>query len=340
MRPILSIYYSLRVSVLGALFLVASQFFCSSHLRAQSSASDYLPLAVVVPSTASRDTYFDEAVMGALEKKLLQIATRYGMSGTTPESRFVLTPKVVVQEFRILPGAPPKIIATLDITLYIGNADLKQTYSQYSLMGTGVGVSERDAYLNAIGGIKTQSRELEQFITTGKARILEYYRQYCNEIIAEAESIVPDYANTLNLLMNVPPTSSCYADAQPLIKKYYISYMEKNCMEYLQKAKSSFAQGNFVQAATQLGNVPQGLQCSQDADVLMNAIIAANNAQADRAHLEQMASDRQAAETTQRTRELAALVLIENAKARAAEAARPQVTRISYVYSRPLTWFW
>ncbi len=124
-----------------------------------------------------------------LEIKLQQIATNYGLAGSSFNPRFILTANISITTKDIIAGPPQLISQNMDITLFIGDGMENQIYSNTVITTKGVGSNENKAFIDAIKQVKTKSKEIEKFIEDGKMKIIAYYNNQCDLITKKAESL-------------------------------------------------------------------------------------------------------------------------------------------------------
>jgi hypothetical protein len=248
---------------------------CSSGLLAQGkpSANPYFVLSSYVPDQGKIQS---DALKDALQNKMNQITASNGMGGGKLSSRFILVPRVVVSQFENMPSsAIPKLMAKLDVNLYIGDAQLKILFKTEVFKATGIGQSEQEAYVKAINGLPQSSEAMKAFIESGKQKIVEYFTNNCDRIMkdVEAKTASNQFDDALQDLLSVPPEASgCYDKAMARLPGVFRSRQEWNCSVILQKARAEVAGGNEEAAALTLGQIIPGTKCAQEADAVLKQL--------------------------------------------------------------------
>lgn len=162
-----------------------------------------------------------------LVTKLNQIASNYGMGGTSPSPRYIITASVNIGTKDIISGPPQMVSHNIDLTIFIGDAIEDKIYSNISLSFKGVGTNENKALINALKNINTKSSKLEIFIHEAKNKIINYYLTNCEFLIKEAESSFEkqDFNKALYQLQLIPNIcEDCYFKA---LKKSDVIYQQK-----------------------------------------------------------------------------------------------------------------
>jgi hypothetical protein len=148
-----------------------------------------------------------------LEIKLKQIASNYGMAGSTANPRFVITAHVSVSTKDIIPGPPQQIAQKLDITFFIGDAIENKVFASLVTSSKGVGINENKSFIDAIKQVNTKNKNVESFLEEGKNKIVSYYSTQCEFIIKRAESLKQQekFNEAIYILSQVPDVcKDCY----------------------------------------------------------------------------------------------------------------------------------
>ena len=198
--------------VLGALAPAAAQAPTAPTLGKMA-------LAVVLPEA---DAVLDGGQRNRLEGRLTQMVTRGGLSASGYGTNFALYPVVTVAETGVVEGGMQNItVTTLEVTLFIKQVDNNLVFATLNKRLKGSGSSLTQSIGNALGQLQPAAPEYEAFITTGKQKILAYYKSECGRIIQQAEAAarMNKYEEGLTLLASVDPNSKCYAEAKAMATK-------------------------------------------------------------------------------------------------------------------------
>ncbi len=175
-------------------------------------AQDESRVAVGVKIPAS--TAMPELAKSVLEQKLTQLIAINGFACDTSVARFVVRPEVYIEASELSPGAPPKQLLKLSITLFLlDNMDEQLTFNQVTISAKGVGRSTDEAYVYAMQSINVRSVALKRFMDRGKKKMVEYYENECNQTIEKAYSLAQAGRcnEAFGMLAGVPQYSDCFA---------------------------------------------------------------------------------------------------------------------------------
>ncbi|WP_051285465.1 hypothetical protein [Aequorivita capsosiphonis] len=190
-----------------------------------------------------------------LETKLGQMVTKNGISDVSYNSRFIITPNVSVMSKDVIGSAPPKIALNLDVTLYIGDGLNGTLYTSKSFNVKGVGSNETKAYIAAIKNMKTNSENVQVFVTEGKQKIIDFFNNNCELIQKEANTLANQnrYEEALGLLVNVPVNSTCYDKVGKSLKTMYQKTIDRDCQLILADATAIWTANQDLAAANEAG---------------------------------------------------------------------------------------
>lgn len=263
------------------LFLAAAAliFTWSQAQNTESKADDYSRIALhsVVPSIDD----MPDAAKKLLKSKLDQIATQSGTGGGSKNPRFIITASVSVLTKDITATAPPMTALTLDITLFVGDAQTMTKYSSASIQAKGVGTNETKAYIEAIKTIRATNPELKNMVETGKKKIIEYYNSQCDFIIKKAETLASQnkFEEAIFELSAVPDVcKDCYNKSMNAVSPIYVKYRDKACLQKLNAAKAAWAGAQNASGASEvaklLGGVDPEAACIKDVTAFVNEVKA------------------------------------------------------------------
>jgi hypothetical protein len=243
----------------------------SVSLMAQNTA-DQIAFDVVVPD--QEEEFFTDMVKSRLETKVQQIAGN-GITGSTLNPRFIVVPKVDLAGFETVAGAPPRVIAKLEVTLYVTDYQGKLGFGNASVFAKGVGRNDKEAYYKAINSIQTRSKTMQEFISDSKQKIVDYYESRCDQIIAEADRYIQmqEYLPAVSILMTVPTEAqNCYANTQERAIYAFRQHLEQECQQLLYQAKLASANRDFNTAIAYLGHVNASTNCAAETQNTINEI--------------------------------------------------------------------
>jgi len=143
----------------------------------------------------------------SLTSKLTQIATSNGAYSSEVPSTFIITAHVEPVSEEVTATAPAMHTATLNISLYIGEACTGTLFNSIILNPIkGVGTSKDRAYVQALQSIRADAPEIQAFIAESKKKIIEKYNSDFDFIVDEARSLAnrEKYDEAITLLNSVP----------------------------------------------------------------------------------------------------------------------------------------
>jgi hypothetical protein len=251
------------------------------HVFAQNTEkklddSERITLAAYVPQ---RINDMPEDARATLSNKLNQLISQNGFAGSTANERFILTSNIVLLSKDITATAPVMHAYTLEVSLYIGDALEGKKFASHSVKLKGVGETETKAYLAALKNLKTSDKSYQEFIETGKKRILEYFNSQCEFIIKEAQSYESrnQYEVALYQLTSVPTAcKECYDKCINMVGPIYQKQIDRQCKKELIEATSVWnstlnAEGAEM-ASRYLANIEPNSSCYKDAQALVKEI--------------------------------------------------------------------
>lgn len=214
--------------------------------------TEYLPLRVYVENLTEP---FPQNAKVQVENKLNQLLTQNGIASLANDGQFILTVFAVPQDKSVLPGPPMQVVETMDMSFYIADVVNQIVFATTSQTVKGVGQGEPRAYMDAIRQINLQSNAMQQFVTDGKQKIIDYYDHEADRIIHEARALAVayQYEEAIYKLLAIP--SQCKAGARALDEAVlvYQEMRDHNCDQNLAKAKMAWAAEQNADGAQKAG---------------------------------------------------------------------------------------
>ena len=204
-------------------------------LAATAMAQNYGQIAinVVVPQMPN----IPEEARTALETKMQQVATQYGLASNGLTDRFVMTAKVNVTSKDVTPTTPVKISQKMEVTLFIGDVIDNKLYESVVLNVAGIGQSETQSMIKAFNQIKTSNPQLKVFVEKA------YYSNNCQFILAEANTLAQQqrYDAAIAKLMAVPKVcKECYEQSMTEAVEVYQKKIDENGALLVQQARNKW----------------------------------------------------------------------------------------------------
>ena len=181
----------------------------------------------------------------ALEDKLKRIVTKYGLSSATDneQSPFILTANAIEQRKETTSTVPPHTAVELSITFYVGNGEDGTLFGSCNEEVKGIGNNLDQAYSAAFKKININNPELASTIEEGKKRIISYYENSSDDLIAKAKSMASsgNYEKAYALLLQIPSICSQYSQAQELLVSLVQQESEQSNSTILASARAAWS---------------------------------------------------------------------------------------------------
>jgi len=221
------------------------------------------------------------AARASLENKLTQIVVKNGLGGGAFNTRFIISANITVATKDILPGPPPMHAMNLDVTLYIGDGFEGTVFSSQTISVKGVGTNETKAYMAGLKNINPNNPEFQAFVEKGKQKIIQYYKDNCDLIIKEAQTLagMDKFDEAIFKLTGVPSAcEECYVKAMNAVKPIFQQQINKECKFKLAEATGIWNAAQDMEAAEKAGvilaTINPDAACIGEAKALSNKIAA------------------------------------------------------------------
>lgn len=179
-----------------------------------------------------------------LKNKLDRIVSKNGISGSSYEQRFVLTAKIIKLSSMLVPTTPPAYNYEIEVTLIIGDVIEGTIFSSIGVVVIGSGNTESAAEISAIKKIKESDVQYQQFITSGKEKIINFFNSKCDFFLKEAEAFKNqgNFEAAIATLTSVPAVcEQCFTKAMNAVGPIYQSQIDLQCKTELLKAKTAWS---------------------------------------------------------------------------------------------------
>ena len=250
--------------------------FISTGIVAQETTNDNgILLGAYIPTQA-------EGIPASAKKmfvnKLGQIITKNGISDNVYNSRFILVPNVTVLSKNVTATAPPKVAINLGVTLYIGDGVAGNLFESEYFELKVVGTNETKAYISALKRLSPKNTAVQDFITRGKQKIINYYNENCDLIVKKAGSLESQnkLEEALEQLANVPEASSCFDKIERKMGNLYQKIIDRDCKIKLAEAQAIWAANQNIGAANEaaviLASIDPQAKCFSQVNSLFSKI--------------------------------------------------------------------
>lgn len=245
----------------------------SLSMRAQDCDIPLTPV-VLVPSSGDASS----EVTQYISDRLHTLISKSGNMSALGESQFALVLDYNVIDKQIVDGAPTKVLYEIATNLQIINSKSKTAFCSFYQTLKGIGDNEQKALLNAFLRINTSNERLQEFITSGKNKIVEYYEKNYHHIIKEAQTLAATrkFDNAIYILMMIPQCCQGYEEAQTVMVDVFQKFVNQHCNENLAQAKSAWISSpdkdGALTASVFLSEIYPDAACYEEAMGLANEI--------------------------------------------------------------------
>ncbi len=231
----------------------------------------YLPEQMDIPSESKK----------LLDTKLNQVASNYGMGGSSANPRFIITASINVGTKDIIAGPPQMIAQNLDVIIFIGDALENKIFCNTTLSLKGVGTNENKAFIDALKKINPKNKVLASLIEEGKTKIVTYFNTQCDFTIKEAITLKEQgkYEEAIYKLSLVPEVcQDCYFKCLDTLLYVYQEKIDKDCQVKFQKAKTIWAANASSQGAEEavdvLSQIDPLASCQPEVEMFIKSVDA------------------------------------------------------------------
>ena len=236
-----------------AIYIILLGLLSVTQIKAQKATDN--SSGVIITPVIIEAAAIPNSAQSVLKDKLTQILTKNGVSGGS-NSRFVITPNVVVVNKEVVSSAPVKLVYNFEINLFIGDGLTGDKFVSESLSLKGIGTNETKAYLNAIKNIKPGAKQYKSFVAEAKQEIIAFYNERCDLIISEAkrQESLGNYGGAITHLSHIPvAANNCVQETMPQLQSLYASFIKTDCAAKLNSAQAIWSANQTMDAANEAG---------------------------------------------------------------------------------------
>lgn len=235
------------------------------------SLAHTIPISVVLKKLPAE---INKSQQEKLKTKTTQILTKGGMAADGWEQEFIAYPMLDIYEIKTINGYKKQTFVKAEFSLVIEQANSQLLFASTSKMISAIGTNEHTALAKAITSLKSSDGIFKDFLQTGRAKIMEYYAQNCDQILTKAASYekLGDYGKAIYTLWKVPTIADCYTQVQQRIASNYTKFQAKNCKQLIQKAKATIAAQQYGIALQYLMRIDPESTCFAMSSQLIEGI--------------------------------------------------------------------
>ena len=239
-----------------------------------------IALSVAMPDTING---IEAAALTKLETKITQIISTSGLAAIGFNNNFVIYPKFSILESNVVEGGMQNLtVISAEVSLFIRQMDNNIVFASISKQLKGSGGNKEAAIENCISKLNAHDPQMNDFINTGKAKIINYYESKCQDIIDKADKLVKmqDFSQALGLLMSIPDeVTDCRKQLREKCIWAYKVYQNFSCSQQIQAAKATLAVNNYDSTAEILAQIDPSTPCFRTAQELMDKVSSQVNAE-------------------------------------------------------------
>ncbi len=198
-----------------------------------------LNISVIPPEAGEK---LPASVAEKLTGKLATLLSATGVSTSSDDLQFFFTGRFDNAFSEKTSGPDQREVINTTLTLYIGDADGKKIFASKTMDLKGVGKSEAQAYIKAMGPLNASRKDIVAFIEEGKAKILDYYDKNYNTYLTKARTAMNqrNYEEALYHALQIPDCCVGFPEAQALALEIYTHQVDYIGQTLLAQAKAAF----------------------------------------------------------------------------------------------------
>lgn len=228
--------------------------------------------------TPSADGNYFPQVESYLTNRLRGLTIGGAGVSSLDNNQFALAATYDIIDKQIITGAPTKVVYNLSVSLFVVDLKANNIYSTFETELKGVGDNETKALINSFKAINKGNGNIKKFIAEGTSKIVDYYNNNYQKIIAKAKSdaAMKNFDTAIYALMCIPECSSGYNAALETLPIIYQQFVDQHCNENLAQARAAWyaspnSDGASI-AGVYLSEIYPDAACYQEAQQLFQEI--------------------------------------------------------------------
>lgn len=203
--------------ICGITFLVLPMFGYSQNCD--------IPIRII---TSPQVENIPDGVLDMLNSRLSSAISSDGIMASVTYGQFFITAKFNHVTEDVVPGPPKQFAIHTSLTLLIGDIEGQQIYSSKTFDLRGVGTSTQRALINSLQAVNAKNTDFEQFVNSGRNKIINYYDKNYRNILAKANKAanIKNFDEALYYACSIPECCIGYNDATNTITRIFQSYID------------------------------------------------------------------------------------------------------------------
>ncbi|MEK7253758.1 MAG: hypothetical protein AAB316_03375, partial [Bacteroidota bacterium] len=189
---------------------ILSLLFTAAH--AQQGDAGKITLSIVMPESQEG---MESSHLSRLHSKISNLLTSQGFGAEGLPNGIVIFPKIdLYTEEPVDAGMQKLSLVRGELSLFIKQVDDQVVFASETKSLSGSGKTRSQALDMLFNNVKPS--EWQEFLANGKQKIVRYYAERCESVIAQAEQLgkVKQAGRGLAMLLNVPTEVPCYQKVQ------------------------------------------------------------------------------------------------------------------------------
>jgi len=196
-----------------------------------------IPIRII---TSPQVENIPDGAIDMLNSRLATAISTDGIMASVPYGQFFITAKFNHITEDVVPGSPKQFAVHTSLMLLIGDIEGQQIYSSTTFDLRGVGTSTQRAIINSLQYINAKNSNFEQFVKSGRDKIVAYFNNNYSAILAKANKAASmnDFDKALYYACSIPECCIGYTEATSDIIRIFQSYIDNDSAILYNKASS------------------------------------------------------------------------------------------------------
>ena len=213
--------------------------------------------------------------LSALQSKMVNMATKNGLSGDGFNPELVLYPMFDIYDQIEQTGLQKLVIVDAEVTFFVRSVSQGVVFASHTVPVKGSGRNKSAAITSAVRNINTDSPSIQGFMKEARGRIATFYENECKNFLLQADTHINllQFSEALSVLMMVPPdASSCYEKSRKKAANMFDEFQKirkNNCQQLIRAAQGAMAQNDYVTASNYLVYIDPNSSCNKSASDLL-----------------------------------------------------------------------
>lgn len=247
----------------------------SSLLFGQSGNFSNLALSFAMPP-ASED--FSAIAFNQLQTKFSEASVLHGFASTSYDFHIVMYPIILVKDLKEEEISFQNVVTvTLDMNLFIKQADKNVVFASSSRLLNGVGRDKASAIKKALESVKPTDVGFKIFFETAKPKIAQYFESNITEISKTAGDLIKkEQYGAAMLLWKSIPSAATNANTLAIAQypKAYDAHLMLHCTQKLRVIESQIRLKQFQTGLDLLRKMEPVVPCQEDKDKWASVALA------------------------------------------------------------------